>query len=505
MKDKSVIDGDVIVIGTGIAGLFTALNIDSRYKVILISKTTIEKNNSGLAQGGIAVSVNKDIHFEDTLKAGCYCNNQETLKILVEESSENIEKLIAYGVNFDRDDQGTLKFTREGGHRQNSILHVKDATGKEIIKILTEEVKKSTNIKIIENVFAIDLITEENRAKAVLCIDEAGNKMIYQGKAFVMATGGIGQIYKNTTNNTIATGDGIAMAHRASVKIRDMEFVQFHPTALYNLKEGQCFLISEAVRGEGAILRNLQGEAFMGNYHEMKDLAPRDIVARSIFTEMKKDHRPFVYLDITHQSEKFIKERFPTIYQHCLSQGIDMAKQYIPVVPVEHYVMGGIWTDIDGKTSMEGLYACGECACTGVHGSNRLASNSLLEGIVFGNRVATAISSYLLKYDISNKVLDDSIDFYSIEKEDKRDFSINIGKFIKKLKDIMQNQVSIIRSEAELKKAFIEITIMKESLRKNQQETIAYYELNNMLTVALLIIKAATKRKESMGAHYLVS
>ncbi|AOY75429.1 L-aspartate oxidase [Clostridium formicaceticum] len=505
MKDKSIIDGDVIVIGTGIAGVFTALNIDTKYSVILISKTTIEKNNSRLAQGGIAVSVDKDIHFQDTLRAGCYCNNQETLKILVEESSENIAKLMAYGVNFDRDDRGILKFTREGGHRQNSILHVKDATGREIVKILDEEVKKSTNIKIVENVFAVDLITEENKAKALLCIDKRGKKVICRGKAFVMATGGIGQIYKNTTNDVIATGDGIAMAHRASVEIRDMEFVQFHPTALYNPKGGQCFLISEAVRGEGAILKNFQGEAFMGKYHEMKDLAPRDIVARSIFTEMKKSNSPFVYLDITHQPKSFIKERFPTIYQYCLSQGIDMTKQYLPVVPVEHYVMGGILTDIDGKTSMEALYACGECACTGVHGSNRLASNSLLEGIVFGNRVAKAISKYLCEYSINNKVSGLSIDFYPIEKINKSNTSIAIDNFKKTLKNIMQNQVSIIRNKTELQKALIEIKKMKEALEKNQKEIISYYELNNMLTVALLIIEAAIKRRESVGAHYLVS
>ncbi|SNT01737.1 L-aspartate oxidase [Anaerovirgula multivorans] len=502
MEVLKKVNSDIVIVGTGIAGLFTALNINPKYKVTLISKATLEKNNSQMAQGGIAVSIDKEIHFQDTLKAGGYCNNLETLKILVDESTENIHKLMFFGVNFDKDEKGNLKLAREGGHSQNSILHVKDATGKEIVKILSQQVRERRNIEIDEDIFVLDILTEGNTAKGIVVINKEGEKLFYKGKAVVIATGGIGQIYKNTTNDTIATGDGIAMAYRASAEIGDMEFIQFHPTAFYSAEGGQCFLISEAVRGEGGILRNHNGEAFMEKYHEMQDLAPRDIVARSIFTEMKKNHKPFVYLDITHKSSDFIKNRFPTIYNYCLSKGVDMTKNYIPIAPVEHYVMGGILTNKEGKTNIEGLYACGECACTGIHGSNRLASNSLLEGIVFGNRVANAINQFIPNY----KKEDSVFSHYNNPKKpiDQKETPIEIHFLRKDLKNIMQQQVCIVRSKAELENALEAIKEIKDQLMKYREDNMDYYELNNMVTVAMLIIKAALKRKKSIGSHYLV-
>ncbi|KXG73688.1 L-aspartate oxidase [Thermotalea metallivorans] len=496
-----IIDSDVIVIGTGIAGLYTALNIDEKYKVLLMSKAALDTNNSNLAQGGIAACVGPEddfeAHYEDTLRAGAYYNHRENTRILIEEAPMHIEKLLKFGVHLDRDEHGKLLATREGGHSKRRVLHAKDATGKEIIRGLGEAVRKRNNIRVEENIFVIDILTEENKVLGVLAVKKWGEKAVYKGRAVVLATGGIGQIYKNTTNPLVATGDGIAMAYRGGVKVKDMEFIQFHPTAMYTDKPGQKFLISEAVRGEGAILRNVYREAFMEKYHPLKDLAPRDIVSRSIFTEMIRTEKPYVYLDITHKSAEFIRHRFPTIYERCLAEGIDMTKEWIPVAPAEHYVMGGIETDASGRTNIRGLYACGECACTGVHGANRLASNSLLEGLVFGGRVAEDIHGHM------ENAKPESLLISHIKKAGgNKNTIIDLEEIKGRLKNTMDQHVSIIRSEEGLKKAWREIEDIKAMLRMQEEESIPYYELLNMTTVALLIIEGALKRKDSLGGHY---
>lgn len=498
----NVLKSDVVVIGTGIAGLYTALNIHEKYKVTILSKSALETNNSNLAQGGIAACVSSaddfEAHYEDTVKAGAYYNHREHTRILIEEAPMNIEKLLQYGVNLDRDEEGKLLVTQEGGHSKRRVLHARDATGREIIRGLKEEIYRRENIRVHEYVCATQLVTSSKGLVGLSAIGKDGETVIYKSRCIVIATGGIGQVYKNTTNPSVATGDGIAMAYELGVEIRDMEFIQFHPTAMYTETPGQKFLISEAVRGEGAILRNIHGEAFMEKYHELKDLAPRDIVARSIFSEMINTGQSHVYLDITHKGAGFIQDRFPMIYSHCLKEGIDMTKDWIPVAPAEHYIMGGILTDDYGKTNMEGLYACGECACTGVHGANRLASNSLLEGLVFGKRVAVDIHRHLAGKESQGAY---SMDFPYLESEGK-ETNIDLEGLKGRLKDTMNRHVSIIRTEKGLEQAQGEVEKIKKILEENPENSIPYYELKNMTHVALLIIQGALKRKENLGGHY---
>ncbi|MGF7186240.1 L-aspartate oxidase [Desulfitispora alkaliphila] len=495
-------NSDVVIVGTGIAGLFIALNIDKKYKVTLLCKGTLDENNSILAQGGIAASVSPQNHYQDTIKAGGCINSKEAVKVLINNSMSAVEKLIKYGVDFDRDVKGRLKFTREGGHSEKNILHVKDATGREIVQALQKRVGERENIVIKENCFAVDIITVGGRAKAVKAFGREGEKEIYQGKAIVLATGGIGGVYKNTSNLEMLTGDGIAMAYRAGAKIENMEFVQFHPTVLYEQREGQNFLITEAVRGEGGILRNIKGKEFMGKYHPMKELAPRDIVARSIYNEMKETHSSYVYLDLTHKAGDFVKARFPNIYKYCIHKGIDITKEYIPVAPSQHYLMGGIATDTRGRTNIDGLYACGECASTGVHGSNRLASNSLLEAIVFGDRVATTINKNLKNYHIKKSV---DIPYNTLYKEQPFAICAEGLDFIKqKIKEMMTQHVAIVRSDNELKEALKEIKKLSEQLESHRKDKVSYLEVVSSVTIAGLIIEGALKRSQSIGAHYKV-
>jgi len=504
-KETVVQAYDAVVIGTGIAGLFAALNIDPSLKVLVITKDVLEWNNSNLAQGGIAACVDSkddfEVHYQDTLRAGSYHNESVATHMMIEEAPISIEKLIEYGVKLDRDEKGKLEVTREGGHTNRRILHAKDATGREIIRALGEELRKRSNITLRERVFAIDIITVNNRSLGVTVVDNSGNKALCKGGVVVIASGGIGSIYQNSTNPKIATGDGIAMAYRAGAIVRDMEFVQFHPTALYNDESGQKFLISEAVRGEGAVLRNIHGEAFMENLHEMKDLAPRDIVARSIINEIQKTNIPYLYLDITHKGRAYIMERFPTIFEKCMSIGIDISKEYIPVAPAEHYLMGGIESNLNGETSIKGLYACGECARTGVHGANRLASNSLLEGAVFGYRAAMHINNEILNYENAN--INISLD-NSIANDKKAESNIDLKHLHEEIALTMDKYVAISRNQIDLTKAKEIISGINDLLDENPMNDIYYYELMNMATVALLIIEAALERKKSLGAHYRI-
>ncbi|WP_051569324.1 L-aspartate oxidase [Alkaliphilus transvaalensis] len=535
---------DVIVIGTGISGLFTALNIDSNWQVLLVTKDSIKKNNSSLAQGGIATSRDIKTHFEDTLKAGTNHNNVEAVRILTKESCKVIKKLMDYGVSFDTDEKGNLIYTREGGHNQRNVLHVKDETGRHIINTLVDEVRRRSNIKVLENLFIKDIITHNQRVDGVIAINQENNLEVYKSKAMVIATGGIGGLYQYTTNETGSNGDGIAIAYRAGAMLKDMEFIQFHPTAFYHQDRiEQCFLISEAVRGEGGILRNKLGEAFMDKYHEMKDLAPRDIVAQAIVNEINNTDHPCVYLDITHKDDKYIKKRFPMIYNRCLALGLDITKDWIPVAPAEHYIMGGISTDLKGRTTIDGLYACGECGYTGVHGSNRLASNSLLEGIVFGSRVALDLNKNLATnfsgYSCEPRENEDfflrrkaEIDYCVVDynkfnnenrpiNEDKpinenkpikfnKDVDINLLNMIQRLKSLeeilkttMNRYVGVIRNKSGLIKALKIVSDIKIELEEMQYVSKQYYQLLNMATVAYEIINAAYNRKSSIGAHYI--
>lgn len=490
---------DVIIIGSGVAGLYSAINLDKAASVFIISKEAIAENNSYLAQGGIAAAVAQgdlpEYHFEDTITAGAGKCDNEAVTILVEQAPKDIEILCNIGTNFDRNPDGTLTTTREGGHRRFRIIHaLGDATGREVVDSLAREARSRSNITIKENCFAVDIITANEEYVGLLVKKQ--NKYSYiTSKAIIFASGGIGQVYKNTTNASVITGDGIAMAYRAGAELTDMEFVQFHPTAMYSEKlEENKFLISEAVRGEGGILRNTMGERFMPAYHEMAEVAPRDIVARAIFAEMKKTNSPYVFLDVTHKDPELIQKRFPNIYQHCLERGIDITQQYIPVCPVQHYFMGGIKTDLWGRTNIRGLYACGEAANTGVHGANRLASNSLLEGLVFGRRCAEAINSTL---DIQHKD-------HEVINNRQLHGNVNVDAIRKKIKALMNDHAGIERHEQDMIMALNQINDFIEQLENSSLEEEAAMETLNMAYIASLILKAAIRRKNSVGSHYRV-
>jgi L-aspartate oxidase len=492
---------DFIIIGSGIAGLYAALKLSELGKVIVLTKEKIQDSNTQYAQGGIAVVMNEEdswqLHMKDTLQAGAGLCNYKNVEILVKEGPKQVNNLISLGMQFDKVN-GRLDYTREGAHSQRRILHAGgDATGKEIQKTLIKLVRSKSNIEIKENMFAIDLLINEkneNKIDGILSWDKEGKKYVaYYGKSTIISSGGCGQVYKNTSNPEVTTGDGIAMAYRAGAEISDMEFVQFHPTTLYN-PNGQSFLISESVRGEGAILRNSNGERFMTSYHEMADLAPRDVVARAILNEIKKGSKPFVWLDATSLGADYIEKRFPTIFNTVLEYRFDMRKEWIPVVPAAHYLMGGIKTDSFGRTNLENLYACGEAACTGVHGANRLASNSLLEGLVFANRVFESIKSNesLNRYEVK--------DIKNVKPYKKS--SLSLDGIQEKLKDKMTNYAGLIRNEDDLKKLIVWIKKNLYSISNEEYFNEELWKTKNMLTVGLLITNAALLRNESRGAHF---
>ncbi|MDK0721029.1 L-aspartate oxidase [Clostridium perfringens] len=382
---------DVLIVGSGVAGLYTALNLREDLEIIMASKKSVNLCNSSLAQGGIAVARGKEdfqSFIEDTLKAGKYENNIDSVRVLVEESMDNINKLIDLGANFEKDENGVL-FTKEGAHEINRIVYHKDITGKHVEDILLENVKRRKNIKIIEECEMVDIYHRDNRCIGALFNKDEENLSIY-AKVVILATGGIGGLFKKSTNERIITGDSIGIAIRNNIEIKDLSYIQIHPTAFFSKKsEEKRFLISESVRGEGGKLLNCNGERFVD------ELLPRDIVAKKIYEEMKKTNSNNVFLDVSFMEKSFLQNRFPNIYNKCLEEGIDISKEPIPVAPAQHYFMGGIKVDLNGKTSMENLYAFGETSCTGVHGANRLASNSLLEALVFSRRGALEINSYI--------------------------------------------------------------------------------------------------------------
>lgn len=502
---QQVIQTDCVVIGAGIAGLYTALQLDKETEVMLVTKKTLTDSNTRWAQGGIAAVTSAidsaQLHKEDTLMAGAGLCESSRVDILVNEGPEGVRHLIQYGVLFDQEN-GEIALTREGAHSRHRILHAQgDATGAEIIRGLSQMVQNQENITVLENHYTIDMITQEGKCHGILVQAPNQKKILIQAKAVVLATGGTGQLYRYTTNPEIATGDGIALAYRVGAEIQDMEFMQFHPTVLF-YPSAPRFLISEAVRGEGAILRNTNGESFMEKYHSMGDLAPRDVVSRAIVSEIERSGNQYVYLDFTHEPEEKIKQRFPTIYKTCLNYGLNLSLDWIPVAPAAHYMMGGVKTGSFGETNITGLYACGEVACTGVHGANRLASNSLSEAIVFGKRISKHISEHCLKGKLSPSDLLRTLELATQEgNRNKEEFRSVIEKRLK-LQKMMLQHASLERSEASLKKMLNQIDKWLNELYSATWNDVDSWEYINLLTCSLLVVHAALAREESRGGHF---
>ncbi len=492
---------DFLIVGGGVAGLFTALKAAASGKeVMVLTKDSLEECNTTYAQGGIASVIreddSQDLHFEDTLESGVNMCNSRAVEVLVEEGPLKVKELIDLGVSFDRVNYH-YSLGREGAHSRDRVLHVGDSTGKTIQNVLMDSTRSRDNITIEEDVFVIDLLTYKNRCIGVLAYDEnTGRVSACLSKVVVLATGGMGQLFNLTTNSNIATGDGLAMAYRAGAEVMDLEFIQFHPTVFYT-PEGKAFLISEAVRGEGGILRNEEEEQFMVHYHPLADLGPRDVVARSIISVLKKTKTKNIYLDLRHLGEDFIRNRFPNIYCTLKQYNIDITTDLIPIVPAAHYTMGGVKTNLYGETNIPGLYAVGEAACAGVHGANRLASNSLLEGLVFGDRVVKGVKNYIKEVSLNLRDIEISCQEQSELKDRYKD-----NQEVKRLlRRIMFEKVGIIRSQDSLKQALNFIEENKDLLIYNILDKESF-ELKNIITLANLTARAALLREESRGAHY---
>jgi len=513
---------DVIILGGGIAGLFTALELSPDLKIAILTKEKIQISNSNLAQGGIAVPLGKDdspkLHLKDTLYAGAGLCDKDAVSVLVNEAVPCIDQLCSFGVGFDRDDADELSLTREAAHSTDRIIHAGDSTGKKVCDKLTAIASSRKNISIIDFTMAIDLLMVPDEGKdeakerccGVLVADnQTGSIGKVYANAVVCGTGGFGQLFKYTTNPEVATGDGLAMAYRVGGELMDLEFVQFHPTVLTHPLDNS-FLISEAVRGEGALLKNRIGERFMPEYHELAELAPRDVVSRAIFDQMLKWDEDNVWLDITFKPKKWLMRRFPNIYRTCLNYGIDISKDYIPVAPAAHYSMGGVKVNTEADCGIRDFYVCGEVSCTGVHGANRLASNSLLEGLVFGRRIAEKLNRELVVGDVrkgvdkSKAVVDrvgnvtgkNSLGQISVEPD------AEASLLMKKLKSVMTKKVGIIRTEATMVEAKEQIQRLKVTAAQHGIVSIQSIELENMLMLAELIVESALIRKESRGAHF---
>jgi len=527
---------DYLIIGSGIAGLSLALKLSKFGKVVIITKKQKYESNTNYAQGGVAAVMdenkndNFELHIADTLECGAGLCNFKAVEKIVYEGPDRINELIEIGTKFSKEN-GELLLGKEGGHSRNRIIHSKDLTGKEIERALLYKIAKNKNIKIYEYYFAIDLLTDKNLRKknkqgnkcyGIYALNVKSNKVekIISGKT-ILATGGAGQVYKHTTNPAIATGDGIAMGYRAGCEIANMEFIQFHPTTLFEANRdnnsSQVFLISEAVRGAGAVLKLKNGKEFMQKYDKRKSLAPRDIVARAIDNEMKKSGDSHVCLDLTFIDSKKIKNEFPNIYKYCLSKGIDITKEMIPVVPGAHYSCGGIKTDLEGRTNIKNLYASGEVTMTGVHGANRLASNSLLEAMVFSDAIFENVKGERSKvkrenYSSAGKTKEliniyENIYNWNEDGTENNDEWILISHDKNEIKEIMSDYVGIVRSTYRLERALRRIEMIKDEIKSFYKKTkvnTELLELRNLVTVAYLIIYSAMKRKESRGLHYML-
>ena len=512
---------DFLVVGSGIAGLTYALKVAFACpdkKVLVITKTIADETNTKYAQGGIAgvtdfENDSYEKHIEDTLIAGDGLCNPKIVEIVVKEGPLRIQEMIDWGARFDKDEEGEFKRGREGGHSEYRILHHKDVTGKEMERALLQTVAEQKNIEIIKHCFVVDILTQHHlgylvtkatpdiECYGIYALDMQENRIIkILSRITVFATGGNGQVYRTTTNPVIATGDGIGMVYRAKGRIENMEFIQFHPTALYQQGVSPAFLITEAVRGDGGILRNKNGEAFMEKYDPRKDLAPRDIVARAIDSEMKKAGTEHVWLDCRHMDLKKFKEHFPNIYSTCKLAGIDVALQMIPIAPAAHYSCGGIKTDDWGHTSIRNLYACGECASTGLHGANRLASNSLLEAMVFAHR------SYLDSIEKINTIsFREDIPDWNAEGTTAPHEMILITQSIKELQLLMSDYVGIVRTNIRLNRASKRLDLLHEEIEALYETTLVspqLCEVRNLITTGYLIVKGAQFRKESRGLHF---
>ncbi|OGR30662.1 MAG: L-aspartate oxidase [Desulfuromonadales bacterium GWD2_61_12] len=510
------VNTDFLVIGSGIAGLSYALKVAGSGSVAIITKREISETATNLAQGGIAsvcaANDSFDAHVEDTMVAGAFLSNEEVVRLVVEGGPRAIEDLIAWGVQFTRNSDNSYDLTREGGHSQRRILHAADITGREVERALIEAVRKHPNIAVYEHHIAVDLITEgkvtrrrirPDRCLGAYILDIGSNEVVTFGARFtILATGGAGKVYLYTCNPDVATGDGVAMAYRAGATIANMEFMQFHPTTLYHA-HAKSFLVSEAVRGEGAILRRRDGTAFMEQYHPLKDLAPRDIVARAIDNEMKIHGDDCVFLDMTHREADYIRDRFPNIYETCLGYGIDMTTTPLPVVPAAHYLCGGVKVDHWGESDIANLYAIGEVSCTGLHGANRLASNSLLEGVVFGARAAMRTLERL--GDVAETF--PAIGPWDSGSATNSDEEVVVAHNWDEIRLCMWNYVGIVRSNKRLVRALRRIQMIQEEISDYYWDfyvTSDLIELRNIATVAELIVRCALERRESRGLHYTI-
>lgn len=512
---------DYLVIGSGIAGMSFALKVArTGAKVALVCKTSLDEANTYFAQGGVASVTNLEVddfdkHIHDTMVAGDWLSDPKAVDQVVRNAPAQIRELISWGVDFDKKENGDFDLHREGGHSEFRILHHADNTGAEIQLSLVKAVKENPLIDVYENHFAIEIITQHHLGKIVTrrtpditcygayVLDEATGRIdTFLSRVTVMATGGVGAVYTTTTNPLIATGDGIAMVYRAKGTVRDMEFIQFHPTALYHPGDRPSFLITEAMRGYGAVLKNLDGTEFMQKYDERLSLAPRDIVARAIDSEMKLHGTDHVFLDVTHKDADETRRHFPNIYEKCFSLGIDITRDMIPVAPAAHYLCGGIDVDLNGESSIKRLYALGECSRTGLHGGNRLASNSLIEAVVYADAAARHASSVISGYDLRNDVPEWN-DEGTVHPEEM----VLITQSIKEVNQIMGYYVGIVRSDLRLKRAWNRLDILyeeTEKLFKVSKPSRELCELRNIINVAYLIMRQAMERKESRGLHYTV-
>lgn len=508
---------DFLVIGSGIAGLSFALKASKHGSVAIVTKSTADESNTKYAQGGVAAvfqeSDSFEDHIKDTLIAGDGLCDTAIVELVVKNGPSAIQEIIDYGVNFDKTSVGDYDLAKEGGHSAHRVLHHKDLTGLEIERTLLKEIAKKKNIHVFSHYFAVELITQHHlgidltkASENVECYGayvlntHSGAVEQMLSRVTIMAAGGAGHVYASTTNPLIATGDGVAMVYRAKGKVRNMEFIQFHPTALYNPGEAPAFLVSEAVRGFGAILRNHKGEDFVLTYDPRGSLAPRDVVARAIDAEMKKHGIDFVLLDATHLPKDQLIQHFPTIYAKCLSIGIDISKQMIPVVPAAHYMCGGVKVDEHGQTSIKRLYACGECASTGLHGANRLASNSLLEAVVFAEQIYQHAS-----VSFSAHSFHQAIPAWNDDKTTQPNEMILVTHNTKEVQRVMSDYVGIVRSDYRLERAWSRLGFLfneTEAFYKETKLSVKLCELRNLIQVAYIIVKSAKMRSESRGLHY---